>query len=135
MRGVRASRSLGALLPAIGVAVFLTAPPAQAQTQLPSVVVETPSPVKKRAPRPPAPPAASGTANPEEPSPPPEPIAGTSLNISPDDTFAAVTILTPDELLGQPYATLGDALGNKPGIAATSFAPGASRPVIRGLSG
>jgi iron complex outermembrane recepter protein len=117
------------------MAAFLAVPPAQAQTQLPGVVVETPSPVKKRAPRPPAPPAASGTANPEEPSPGPEPIAGTSLNISPDDTFSAVTILTPSELLGQPYATLGDALGNKPGIAATSFAPGASRPVIRGLSG
>jgi iron complex outermembrane recepter protein len=133
MRGVRASRGLGALVAVIGMAAFLAAPPAQAQTQLPGVVVETPSPVKKRALRPPAPPAASGTSNAEQP--PLEPIAGTSLNISPDDTFSAVTILTPSELLGQPYATLGDALGNKPGIAATSFAPGASRPVIRGLSG
>jgi TonB-dependent receptor-like protein len=30
---------------------------------------------------------------------------------------------------------LGDALGEKPGIASTSFAPGTSRPIIRGLSG
>ena len=35
----------------------------------------------------------------------------------------------------QPSSTLGDALGSRPGIAATTFAPGASRPVIRGLSG
>src|SRR5207248_10687618 len=34
-----------------------------------------------------------------------------------------------------PSATLGDALAARPGIAATTFAPGASRPVIRGLSG
>jgi iron complex outermembrane recepter protein len=138
MRGGRLGRLLGlrtVVMPALAAAAVLTAPPAQAQTQLPGVVVETPSPVRKKTPRPPAPPAASGTASPEEPSPPPEPIAGTSLNISPDDTFSAVTILTPTELLGQPYATLGDALGSKPGIAATSFAPGASRPVIRGLSG
>ena len=43
--------------------------------------------------------------------------------------------MTPDQLLSQPGATLGDALGTQPGIAATTFAPGASRPVIRGLSG
>lgn len=37
--------------------------------------------------------------------------------------------------MAQPYAQLGDALGEKPGIASTAFAPGASRPIIRGLSG
>ena len=43
--------------------------------------------------------------------------------------------MTPGQLLGQPSATLGDALAARPGIASTTFAPGASRPVIRGLSG
>ncbi len=43
--------------------------------------------------------------------------------------------MTPGQLLSQPWATLGDALATQPGISATTFAPGASRPVIRGLSG
>ena len=43
--------------------------------------------------------------------------------------------MTRPELAAQPFAQLGDALNTKPGIASTSFAPGASRPVIRGLSG
>ena len=55
--------------------------------------------------------------------------------ISPDQTFAPLTVATPGQLLSQPSATLGDALAARPGIAATTFAPGASRPVIRGLSG
>ena len=134
MRGVRferKSRALGAAVVAtIGLAA--TTAGAQAQTQLPGIVVETPSPVKKKAQPTPGPSAASTS---QETPPAPEPIAGTSLNISPDDTFVSVTVLTPGELLSQPYATLGDALATKPGIAATTFAPGASRPVIRGLSG
>jgi iron complex outermembrane receptor protein len=43
--------------------------------------------------------------------------------------------MTRPELAAQPFAQLGDALNTKPGIASTSFAPGASRPIIRGLSG
>ncbi len=43
--------------------------------------------------------------------------------------------MTRPELAAQPYAQLGDTLGTKPGIASTSFGPGASRPIIRGLSG
>ena len=43
--------------------------------------------------------------------------------------------MTPGQLLSQPSSTLGDVLAARPGISATTFAPGASRPVIRGLSG
>jgi iron complex outermembrane recepter protein len=43
--------------------------------------------------------------------------------------------MTRPELAAQPFGQLGDVLGDKPGIASTSFAPGASRPIIRGLSG
>src|SRR5262245_43029318 len=106
---------------------------ARAQTQLPGVVVTTPSPV-----RPPsaAPPAQAPTTAPQPAATPPAPdIAGTSLQISPDQTFVAVTVVTPGQLLSQPSAQLGDALATRPGIASTTFAPGASRPVIRGLSG
>ena len=37
------------------------------------------------------------------------------------------------EIAATPGATLADALQYKPGLAASTFAPGASRPVIRGL--
>ena len=118
----RQSFAFGALL--MGAAF---APYAHAQTQLPGIVVTTPSPVKR---------PAQSTAPAQAPqTPAPDAIAGTSLQIPADQDFVAVTVLTPTELLSQPYAQLGDALATKPGIASTSFAPGASRPVIRGLSG
>ena len=58
-----------------------------------------------------------------------------ALSLAADPTFAAVTVLGERDLLASPAPTLGDALGQQPGISATGFAPGASRPVIRGLSG
>jgi len=104
---------------------------AQAQsTQLPGITVTTPSPVKPSAP--PSAPATAPSTTVSQPAPEPPPA---SLLISPDDSFVAVTVMTPEQLLSQPSATLGDALATRPGIAATTFAPGASRPVIRGLSG
>jgi iron complex outermembrane receptor protein len=57
------------------------------------------------------------------------------LQIPAEPSFVAETVLTTPQLVAQPYAQLGDALGEKPGIASTAFAPGASRPIIRGLSG
>jgi iron complex outermembrane recepter protein len=105
-------------------------PNAEAQTQLPPVVVTTPSPVAPQ-PRPAQQPAA-----PAQPTvPQPADLAGTGLQISPDESFAATTVVTPQQLLSQPSSTLGDALALRPGISATTFAPGASRPVIRGLTG
>ena len=65
----------------------------------------------------------------------PTPIPGTSLQIPTEPSFVAESVMTRTELSAQPYAQLGDALALKPGIASTSFAPGASRPIIRGLSG
>ena len=50
-----------------------------------------------------------------------------------EDTFAPVTVTTERELLAQQGATLTDALQAKPGIAGSTFAPGANRPIIRGL--
>ena len=44
------------------------------------------------------------------------------------------SVLSGEELLLKREATLGETLSREPGISATSFAPGASRPIIRGLS-
>ena len=101
-----------------------------AQTQLPGITVTTPSPVTPSKPPVQAPAATAPQAAPAAPD-----LAGTGLSISPDQGFAAVTVMTPGELLSRPGSTLGDDLATRPGMAATTFAPGASRPVIRGLSG
>ena len=103
---------------------------AQAQIQLPGITVTTPTPVAPPAPAAPRPPQPAAAPEPTAPE-----VGGTPLLISPDQTFAPLTLATPGQLLSQPSATLGDALATRPGIAATTFAPGASRPVIRGLSG
>jgi iron complex outermembrane receptor protein len=48
-------------------------------------------------------------------------------------TFVPVTTLDQQEIASRPARSLGDVLFNEPGITATTFAPGASRPIIRGL--
>src|SRR5687768_16278481 len=45
----------------------------------------------------------------------------------------SVTVLTGQELELRLEPTLGETLNREPGISSTGFAPGASRPVIRGL--
>jgi iron complex outermembrane receptor protein len=95
----------------------------RAQTQLPGIVVTTPSPVAKRAPAPaPAPVAVAS-----EPAP--------LLGIPIEDTFVPITVVPTQEITGTPGATLTDSLQTKPGIIGSTFSPGASRPVIRGLEG
>ena len=92
----------------------------RAQTQLPDIVVVTPSPVTKPKPKPqPAPPDV------EAPPPP----AGLIV----EDAFVPLTIVPSEVITGTPGATLTDALQTKPGIIGSTFAPGANRPVIRGF--
>jgi iron complex outermembrane recepter protein len=43
------------------------------------------------------------------------------------------TLLTDQELREKRQSTLGETLNGQPGVSATSFGPGASRPIIRGL--
>lgn len=129
---------------------------ASAQTSLPTVVVTTPSPVSTPAPRP-APPAAapparkssaparkaaSSTAAAAQPQPPvdaepvvvdPNALPPPGVLIVPPATFAAVTVVPGREILQQQGASLTDVLQNRPGISASTFAPGSSRPVIRGF--
>ncbi|MGX5775256.1 TonB-dependent receptor [Methylorubrum zatmanii] len=50
------------------------------------------------------------------------------------DRFATVTVVTGSELARAQPTSLGEALFDKPGLSATTFAPGsASRPIVRGL--
>jgi hypothetical protein len=77
-----------ALLGAIGASICSTIA-ARAQTQLPGIVVTTPSPVTPSAPvaQAPAPAPQATTAAPD--------LAGTGLQISPDQSFVATTVVTP----------------------------------------
>ena len=113
----------------VGVALcWPSGPIANAQTALPEVVVTAPSPIVRPAARRAAPPRTAPVSSPPTQPPPPDdprPIVG--------DTFSPVAVIPPLEVLRTPGATLGDTLFTVPGITGSTFAPGASRPVIRGL--
>jgi iron complex outermembrane receptor protein len=51
------------------------------------------------------------------------------------DLAQGTAILNGDELRARVAATIGESLAGTPGVSATSYGPGASRPVIRGLGG
>jgi iron complex outermembrane receptor protein len=118
---------------------------AQAVSELPPVVVTTPSPVQKARPkpqavkRPPEQAARDGEGNgrrqqAERSAPPPrQGMVTTTVPSEPD--FVATTVMTPKELLRENAQSLGEALAHTPGVSQTGFSPEASRPVIRGLSG
>jgi len=55
--------------------------------------------------------------------------------VSIDSTTTSVNVVKREELDLAPSAGLGDVLANLPGVRSSFFGPGASRPVIRGLSG
>lgn len=62
-------------------------------------------------------------------------VTGSPFRISARASTIAVDVLDEQALLSAPAATLGDALNGMPGVRSSSFSAGASRPVIRGLSG
>ncbi|MBP0494332.1 TonB-dependent receptor [Pararoseomonas indoligenes] len=67
-------------------------------------------------------------------------IPSVSVTASPIDTdqlgsFLPVTTLDQQQITAGPARNLGDVLFTEPGITASTFAPGASRPIIRGLEG
>src|SRR4029077_12084305 len=98
----------GAIIAGIGIV-----DDAAAQTQLPGIVVTTPSPVRR--PAPPKPTAPATAAPTPAPAPTePTPIPGTSLQIPTEPSFVAESVMTRPELAAQPFAQLGDALGTKP---------------------
>lgn len=51
------------------------------------------------------------------------------------EIVAGTTVLSGEELERAMSPTIGETLTNQPGISSTGYAPGASRPVIRGLGG
>ncbi len=100
--------------PAAGLLIAAAAAgPALAQTALPEILIEAPR-------------------NPEG--------ARRDLGLSEgqlqviDRAFVPVTVVPENEIRRNGGGTLGDQLGNLPGVTSSSFAPGgASRPIIRGL--
>ncbi|MEQ1509245.1 MAG: TonB-dependent receptor [Sphingopyxis sp.] len=51
------------------------------------------------------------------------------------DLFGNVGVVEGDDLAQQLRPQIGDTLAREPGVSATSFAPGVSRPVLRGFQG
>lgn len=51
------------------------------------------------------------------------------------DLFGNVGVLEADDIVRNLRPQIGDVLAGQPGVSATSFTPGASRPVIRGFQG
>ena len=71
-----------------------------------------------------------------------EPLALEAMVVSagPDaksafDLAQGTSVLVSDQLRRSALATLGDTLATTPGVNATYYGPGASRPIIRGLGG
>ena len=98
----------------------LCASDAKAQTtSLPEIVVTSPSPIQ-------APRADIGLRGTTAPTDGVLPVV--------EAAFAPVTVVTRDQIERESRRSLGDLLFTKPGISASTFAPGiASRPVVRGL--
>jgi iron complex outermembrane receptor protein len=104
MAGIRVVAALGA-----GILVLMSVG-AAAQQPLPEIVVTAPSPIASR------------------------PAGGSQGSlIVVEDAFAPVTVITEEDIRHATAHTLGDLLADKPGVAASTYAPGASRPIIRGL--
>ncbi|MEO9600259.1 TonB-dependent receptor [Parasphingorhabdus sp.] len=51
------------------------------------------------------------------------------------DILAGTSVIARDNILRGLQPQIGDVLTSQPGVSATSFSPGASRPVLRGLQG
>lgn len=51
------------------------------------------------------------------------------------DLLAGTSVVTGDELVRNVRGQIGESLTQVPGVSATSFSPGASRPVLRGFQG
>ncbi|MBN8551463.1 MAG: TonB-dependent receptor [Caulobacterales bacterium] len=62
-------------------------------------------------------------------------VTGAPYGVTRRATTLAIEVLDEAALATAPPATLGDVLNGLPGVRTTAFAAGASRPVIRGLSG
>jgi iron complex outermembrane receptor protein len=64
-----------------------------------------------------------------------QPIVVTAAGLDRLDTLAGTSVMEGAELQRSLAGQVGDVLVKEPGVSATSFAPGVSRPVLRGFSG
>lgn len=62
-------------------------------------------------------------------------VSASALAVGSDAMSTPVTVLEGDQLVQRRAATLGETLAAEPGISATQFGAGASRPIIRGMDG
>lgn len=62
-------------------------------------------------------------------------VSASALAVGSDAMSTPVTVLEGDDLIQRRAATLGETLAREPGISATQFGAGASRPIIRGMDG
>jgi len=62
-------------------------------------------------------------------------VTAAPFAISLDSATTSIDVMTREALDLKPPAGLGDVLADLPGLRSTSFGPGASRPVVRGLAG
>ena len=62
-------------------------------------------------------------------------VTATPYGVTQRATTIATDVLNDQDLAQAPAVSLGDLVNGLPGVRSTDFAPGASRPVIRGLSG
>jgi iron complex outermembrane receptor protein len=105
-------------------------------TTLPEVTVTAPSPIVRPAPVRPAPSGPATRTTTTTPAPtvtaptqPTQPLGWLPIIV---DQFATVTVIPGSQIPPSQAQNLADVMFSKPGITSTTFAPGASRPVIRG---
>ena len=79
------------------------------------------------------PPSAPASQAPETVSEAAAPVSVPGTLLVVDDAFVPVTVTTAREIEAKQGQTITDTLAQKPGISASMFAAGASRPIIRGL--
>ncbi|QDI83752.1 TonB-dependent receptor [Methylorubrum populi] len=94
---------------------------AQEATTLEEISVTSVSPIQGR---------------PAAPAPAPATLSARAAEVLPvvTNTFSPVTVVPQERIARDQPRTLGDALFDRPGISASTYAPGAaSRPIIRGL--
>lgn len=62
-------------------------------------------------------------------------VSASALMLGSDEIGTPVSVLVDDELVRRRAATLGETLAREPGVSASHFGAGASRPIIRGMEG
>lgn len=145
-------RSTSAVVPSLIALSCMTmsgpgAAHAQEAQKLPEIVVVSPSPIAKpkkakQSAQKEASGKSAGKAKPatvsapaaEAVEPTPDSTSGDAgLLAITEDSFVPVTVATSREIGATRGNTLTDTLASKPGVSGSTFAPGANRPVIRGL--